>query len=150
MSTVYLKYFRILNQKFKTPLIVILLFLVVGLTFQWYTTKVLSDSKTYSIGTIDTIKAGGIGCAVLCVSSFTFKGKKITSRDCLDSSNGNQAKTGSRFFCKINSGNPNLSFEPYFDHPVPDSLRSSPDNGFTEDWIREHFPDVLNHKISEP
>lgn len=100
--------------------------------------SLMKDYGLFTIGKIDDIEIGSKGLHVFL--SFRYK-RKIETRDYLtDYEDRNKLFLGKRIFVKFIPERKNKSIQVSLDCIVSDSIKSAPALGWTEDWMKEHFP----------
>lgn len=101
----------------------------------------LKETGKYTIGVIEKLKIGSKGIIVFI--TYYFENRKIETNYMTDYENKVKLYPGKRVFIKFM---PNID-EKYFDLDldciVPDSIKNAPSNGWSEQWMKDNFPDYM-------
>jgi hypothetical protein len=130
-------------------LIGFILFLVYGVYYDLHSRNLLTNYGRYTIGTIEKIDGGGRGCALSIYVSFVYKNIKYTENGCAELDEVKKSFIGKHFFVKIVPNNIDRAFNIKYSCPVPDSITVAPSEGWSEEWMQEHFPDCVMDTASK-
>jgi hypothetical protein len=122
------------------------LFIGFAIFYDWYSSNrfydLLDSEGVYTIGTIEKVESLSKG-GPLSHITYTYKNLSHEGEYIGDLGVNQKPYMGKRFFIKIIPNNPKIGiyFNPNFS--VPDSILSAPPEGWSQDWMKEHFPDCV-------
>jgi hypothetical protein len=119
----------------------IIAFIGFAIYYQVHSSKRLKIDGRYTIATIDNIKATGNGLRVYI--SFSYKGIKKDKDYIEDVGKIKNLKISQRLFIKFDPSDFYGSIDFNSDCYVPDSIKAAPENGWSEEWMQEHFPNCV-------
>ncbi len=121
-------------------IIIVIVFVIYAIYYHWHSTNLLSVTGRYTIGTVDKMKPAGNGIGVYI--SFFYKGIKQERDYTEDIGYIKKLRVGKRLFIKfVPSGNRAFGFN--LDCTVPDSITNAAYDGWSEEWMQEHFPNCI-------
>ena len=100
--------------------------------------RLLSSTGRYTIGTVDKMKPAGNGMRVYI--SFFYKDVKQERDYIEDIGKIKKLEVGQKFFIKFIPSD-NRAFDFNSDCFVPESIKNAPFDGWSEEWMQEHFPE---------
>lgn len=119
----------------------VVLFVILAILFEWHSNKILNLEGRYTIGTIEKIRPAGNGVRVYI--SF-FYHKKNEERDYIeDVGIVQRLYIGKRLFIKFVPDDISQVFDFNINCQVPDSILVAPPEGWSQEWMKEHFPDCV-------
>lgn len=120
--------------------IAIVLFLIYAIYHDINSNKLLISEGKYTIGYIKKITGGGKGCGMLVYVGFNYKHDKYEENYCESSDEVKRMFVGQRFFIKILPSNVDRRFDIKYSCPVPDSINVAPYEGWSQQWMKDNFP----------
>jgi len=117
------------------------LFIIYAIYFQLHTAKLLSIKGRYTIGRIEKIKPSGEGIRVYI--SFFYKDTKREVDYIEDIGKIKGIYMGKRLFIKFIPDDPDRSSDFNLNCSVPDSLKTAPPEGWSQEWIQKNFPNCI-------
>jgi len=134
-------------KKSKTYIIIgIIAFLIYALYYDKHSSvrfnNLLDEKGVYTIGTIDKIEGLSKG-GPLAHISYRYKNTRNEGQYIGDLSSVPTPHIGKHFFIKIVPDNPQIGI--YFNpHCIaPDSILVAPFEGWSQEWMKEHFPECV-------
>ncbi len=125
-------------------LIGIVLFVAFAIYYDWHSNRLLADEGVYTIATIEKVQAGGRGCSRLVDASFVYNSAKhFEEKICIGSESVSQSLVGKRVFIKIIPKHLKFGIYLQFNCLVPDSIAAAPSGGWSQEWIKGHFPECV-------
>ena len=122
-------------------ILAIVLFITFSIYYLMHSNRLLSSTGRYTIGTVDKMKPAGNGIRVYI--SFFYKNIKQERDYIEDIGKIKKLKIGQKLFIKfIPSDNRTFDFNP--ECHVPGTFKDAPVDGWSEEWMREHFPECIN------
>jgi hypothetical protein len=132
-------------MKNKTGTYISIIFLIVIAVYGGYymiiEERLMRETGKYTIGVIKKTKIGSKGIRVFITYNYKEKGQEVDY--ITEYSDRSKLQTGKRVFIKFipESGFKYIKLD--LDCIVPDSIKKSPLNGWSEQWMKENFPDYL-------
>jgi hypothetical protein len=131
------------NKKFYI-IVIAVLFVLYAVYYGLNSDKILAEEGVYSIAKIENVQPGGRGCARLLDISFIYNNVKHTiTKICESNDSINKSFIGKRFFIKIVPNELERAIDFNFRCSVPDTITEVPHGGFSQEWMREHFPTCI-------
>lgn len=100
--------------------------------------QLLKGTGKYTIGVIEKIKVGSKGMIVFI--SYYSNNKKIETNIITDYENKGKLHAGKRIFIKYILKRNEKFIQLDFDCIVPGSIKTTLANGWTKEWMKQHFP----------
>lgn len=132
-----------MNKKAQTYLGVSILsvIMVYGFYIMNLKTRLINEKGRYTIGVIQRTKIGSKGIRVFINYSY---GNKVELVDYIeDYVERNKLRIGRRIFIKFIPENDVKYIKLNLECTVPDSIKNAPLYGWSEQWMKEKFPDYM-------
>lgn len=99
------------------------------------------ENGIYSVATVTNIRIARNGWKV--IVEYTYKGNINKGEGLNDISDFKLTDVGKRYFVKFQKEQPDGNHILIPNIEVPDSIQSVPPEGWSEVWMQEHFPEVV-------
>ena len=117
----------------------IILFTGYAIFYAWNSSNLLDKDGIYTIGKIEKVEGGGRG-GLRAYISFSYKNIQHEG-DYIDGSGKIKERIiGTRYFIKILPTHLDRAFDFNIDYPITDSILVAPPEGWSQDWMKKHFP----------
>lgn len=103
--------------------------------------RLINENGRFTIGVIQKTKVGSKGIRVFI--NYYYKDKKEVVDYMEEYIERKKLSIGKRIFIKFIPGNNIEYVKLHIDCIVPDSIKNAPSNGWSEQWMKDNFPDYM-------